>query len=150
VVIRRTLKRSEVISFFKSLSPTREVEARLAKWHRQNPLSQLLATIPGVGIMAASAIAATVGDPSLFKAGRQFAAWLGMTPRQNSTGGKERSGRTSKRGDKYIRYLLIMGAAAALRLACNRPIRDGEWVRGRLARRPTKVVTWHWPTRPRG
>jgi transposase len=67
----------------------------------------LLATIPGVGIMAASAIAATVCDPNLFRSGREFAAWLGMTPRQNSSGGKERLGRTSKRGDKYIRYLLV-------------------------------------------
>ena len=92
---------------------TREIEARLAKWHRQSPLSQTLATIPGVGIMGASAIAATVTDSSLFKSGREFAAWLGMTPRQNSSGGKERLGRTSKRGDKYIRSLLIAGAVGA-------------------------------------
>ena len=65
---------------------TREIETRLAKWHRESPVSQLLATIPGVGIMGASAIAATVADPSLFKSGREFAAWLGMTPRQNSSG----------------------------------------------------------------
>lgn len=119
---------------------TREIEARLAKWHRQSPLSQLLATIPGVGIMGASAIAATVVDPSLFKSGREFAAWLGMTPRQNSSGGKERLGATSKRGDKYIRSLLIAGAVAVLRHVRNRPTRDGEWVRGLLARKPTKVA----------
>ena len=118
----------------------REIEARLAKWHRQSPLSQMLATIPGVGIMGASAIAATVTDSSLFKSGREFAAWLGMTPRQNSSGGKERLGRTSKRGDKYIRGLLIAGAVAVLRHARNRPTRDGEWVRGLLARKPTKVA----------
>ena len=62
--------------------------------------------------MSASAIAATVADPQLFKSGREFAAWLGMTPRQNSSGGKERLGRTSKRGDKYICSLLIAGAVS--------------------------------------
>jgi transposase len=118
----------------------RDIEARLAKWHRESAVSQLLATVPGVGIMGASAIAATVMDPSLFKSGREFAAWLGMTPRQNSSGGKERLGRTSKRGDKYIRSLLIAGAVAVLRHARNRPTRDGEWVRGLLARKPTKVA----------
>ena len=118
----------------------REIEGRLAKWHRQHQVSQLLATLPSVGIMGASAIAATVADPSLFRSGREFAAWLGMTPRQNSSGGKERLGRTSKRGDKYIRSLLIAGAVAVLRHARNRPTRDGEWVRALLARKPTKVA----------
>jgi len=90
--------------------------------------------------MGASAIAATVADPSLFRSGREFAAWLGMTPRQNSSGGKERLGRTSKRGDKYIRSLLTAGAVAVLRHARRRPTRDGEWVRALLARKPTKLA----------
>jgi transposase len=77
----------------------REIEKRLARWHRQSQVSQRLATVPGVGIMGASAVAATVTDPHLFKSGREFAAWLGMTPRQHSSGGKERLGSTSKRGD---------------------------------------------------
>jgi transposase len=118
----------------------REIEAGLAKWHRESPVSQRLATVPAVGLMGATAIAATVTDPHLFKSGREFAAWLGMTPRQNSSGGKERLGRTSKRGDKYIRSLLIAGAVAVLRHARNRPTRDGDWVRGLLARKPTKVA----------
>src|SRR5271165_7143107 len=118
----------------------REIELRLARWHRQNRVSQLLATVPGVGIMGASAIAATVADPSLFRSGREFAAWLGMTPRQNSSGGKERLGRTSKRGDKYIRSLLIAGAVAILRHARNRTTKDAAWVRSLLARKPTKVA----------
>jgi transposase len=79
--------------------------------------------------MGASAIAATVSDPSLFRSGREFAAWLGVTPRQNSSGGKERLGRTSKRGDKYIRSLLVAGAVAVLRHARERATKDGEWVR---------------------
>lgn len=118
----------------------RQIEAKLAKWHRSNRVSKLLATVPGVGIMGASAIAATVSDPNLFRSGREFAAWLGMTPRQNSSGGKERLGRTSKRGDKYIRCLLVAGAVAVLRHARNRATKDAEWVRALLARRPAKVV----------
>jgi transposase len=118
----------------------RQIELRLTRWHRQSRVSQLLATVPGVGIMGASAIAATVADPSLFRSGREFAAWLGMTPRQNSSGGKERLGRTSKRGDKYIRSLLIAGAVAVLRHARNRPTRDGAWVRALMERKPTKVA----------
>jgi transposase len=123
-----------------TMTRVRQIELRLTQWHRQSRVSQLLATVPGVGIMGASAIAATVADPSLFRSGREFAAWLGMTPRQNSSGGKERLGRTSKRGDKYIRSLLIAGAVAVLRHARNRPTRDGQWVRALMERKPTKVA----------
>jgi transposase len=123
-----------------TMARVREIEVRLARWHRESQVSRLLATVPGVGIIGASAIAATVTDPSLFRSGREFAAWLGMTPRQNSSGGKERLGRTSKRGDKYIRSLLTAGAVAVLRHARNRPTRDGEWVRALLARKPTKLA----------
>src|SRR5215470_14083409 len=123
-----------------TMARIREIEGRLAIWHRQSRVSRLLATVPGIGIMGASAIAATVTDPSLFRSGREFAAWLGMTPRQNSSGGKERLGRTSKRGDKYIRSLLIAGAVAVLRHARNRPTRDGAWVRTLMERKPTKVA----------
>jgi transposase len=123
-----------------TMARVREIELRLTRWHRQSQLSRLLATVPGVGIMGASAIAATVVDPSLFRSGREFAAWLGMTPRQNSSDGKERLGRTSKRGDKYIRSLLTAGAVAVLRHARNRPTRDGAWVRAMMERKPTKVA----------
>ena len=123
-----------------TMARIREIEGRLVQWHRQSRVSRLLATVPGVGIMGASAIAATVADPSVFRSGREFAAWLGMTPRQNSSGGKERLGRTSKRGDKYIRGLLTAGAVAVLRHARNRLTRDGEWVRALLARKPTKLA----------
>lgn len=116
------------------------IEMRLARWHRNSAVSRLLATVPGIGIMGATAIAATVTDPLLFRSGREFAAWLGMTPRQNSSGGKERLGRTSKRGDKYIRCLLVAGAVAVLRHTRYRTTKDAAWVRGLLARRPTKVA----------
>jgi transposase len=118
----------------------RQFEAELAKWHRENKTSKLLATIPGIGVMGASAIAATVTDPGMFGSGRDFSAWLGMTPRQNSSGGKERLGGVSKRGDKYIRRLLVTGAIAVIRHARTRATAEGEWLRGMLARKPAKVV----------
>ncbi len=138
------LARSILLTIVDQLHDTaarvRDIEIRLTKWHKESRVSQLLASIPGIGIMAATAIAATVSDPSLFRSGREFAAWLGMTPRQNSSGGKERLGRTSKRGDKYIRCLLVAGAVAVLRHTRTRTTKDAAWVRGLLARRPAKVV----------
>jgi transposase len=118
----------------------REFDAKLAKWHREDKTSKLLATIPGVGVMGASAIAATVTDPGMFSSGRDFSAWLGMTPRQNSSGGREKHGGVSKRGDKYIRRLLVGGALAVIRHARGRTTPEGEWVRSLLARKPVKVV----------
>src|SRR6185312_9216442 len=90
----------------------REVEIKLLAWHRANPASRRLESIPGIGPITASAIVATVGDPRQFKSGRQFAAWLGLVPQQRSSGGKERLGGISKRGDGYIRRLLVHGARA--------------------------------------
>jgi transposase len=81
----------------------REIKA----WHKMNETSRRLATIPGIDFITASAIAATVLDPSFFKSGREFAAWVGLTPRQNSSGSKERLGRISKKGNTYIRRLLV-------------------------------------------
>jgi transposase len=138
--LARSILRLIVAQLNDTQAKIHQVEARLARWHRNSRLSRLLATIPGVGIMSASAITATVCDPNLFRSGREFAAWLGMTPRQNSSGGKERLGRTSKRGDKYIRCLLVAGAVAILRHARTRATKDAEWVRGMLARKPAKVV----------
>ncbi len=118
--VARTILRVVVDQLHDAMLRLHEIELRLARWHRANRLSQLLATIPRIGIMGATAIAATVTDPALFRSGREFAAWLGMTPRQNSSGGKERLGGTSKRGDKCIRRLLISGAVAVLRHTRNR------------------------------
>jgi transposase len=138
--LARSILRLIVAQLDDTQAKVRQIEARLAQWHRNSRLSKLLATVPGVGIMGASAIAATVSDPSLFRSGQEFAAWLGMTPRQNSSGGKERLGRTSKRGDKYIRSLLVAGAVAVLRHARERAPKDGEWVRAMLARKPAKLA----------
>jgi transposase len=84
-----------------------ELETQLVAWHKNNPVSQRLATIPGIRPVIATAIAATVADPSTFRSGREFAAWLGLVPRQHSTGGKARLGGISKRGDSYLRRLLV-------------------------------------------
>jgi transposase len=138
--LARSILRLIVAQLNDTEAKVRQLEARLAQWHRNSPLSKLLATVPGVGIMTASAIAATVSDPNLFRSGREFAAWLGMTPRQNFSGGKERLGGTSRRGDKYIRCLLVAGAVAVLRHARNRATKDAEWVGAMLAQKPAKVV----------
>jgi transposase len=101
-------------------------------------VSHRLATIPGVGPLIATAIAATVPDATAFSTARQFAAWIGLVPRQNSTGGKPRLGRISKQGDAYLRRLLIIGAQSALRWA--RPAKSSAWTTAILGRRPRKVV----------
>jgi transposase len=90
------------------------LEAQILAWHKNNPVSQRLATIPGIGPIIATAIAATVPDPSVFRNGREFAAWLGLVPKQNATGGKARLGGISKRGDSYLRRILVNGAHAVL------------------------------------
>ena len=136
--LARSILQTIVDQLRDTMSRVHEIEVRLTRWHKDSKVSRLLATVPGIGIMGATAIAATVSDPSLFRSGREFAAWLGMTPRQNSSGGKERLGRTSKRGDKYIRSLLVAGAVAVLRHTRNRTTE--RWVRGLLTRRPTKVA----------
>jgi len=117
------------------------VEGELMAWHRANEVSRRLATIPGVGPITASAIVATVGDATQFKSGRQFAAWLGLVPQQRSSGGKERLGRISKRGDGYIRRLMIHGARAVVGWRKRRPLAGDPWLAGLLARRPVNVAT---------
>jgi len=99
-----------------------------------------LETIPGVGVLTATAIAATVTDPSHFRSGREFAAWLGLVPRQNSSGGKKRLGHMSKMGDGYLRSLLFVGATAVIRFARSKSSLGTTWINGLLARKPAKLV----------
>jgi transposase len=99
-----------------------------------------LSAIPGVGLITATAIVATIGDASQFSCGRQLSAWLGIVPKQNSSGGKERLGRISKHGDGYIRRLLVHGARAVLRWSRKDKEKRSLWLEGILARRPTNVV----------
>jgi transposase len=118
----------------------RKMEREIVAWCRHNDASRRLMTIPGIGPITASAIAAAVPDASLFRSGRQFAAWLGLTPRAHSSGGKERLGGISKQGDGYIRRLLITGATAVIRMA-----RQGNpskvWAARLLERKPARLVS---------
>lgn len=116
------------------------IERKILTWHRSNVQSRRLATLPGVGPITASAIAATITDASLFRSGRDLAAWIGLVPRQNSSGGKERLGHISKKGDPYIRRLLVIGAHAVLRFARNGKSATTKWAAALLARKPYKLA----------
>lgn len=116
-----------------------ELEAQIQLWHRDNSASQKLAKIPGIGPITASATVASVGDARNFKNGRQLAAWLGIVPRQHSTGGKSTLQGISKRGDTYLRTLLIHGARAVIRVAERKPNAD-PWLKSLLARRHKNVA----------
>ena len=117
------------------------LERRLLVWHRQDQASQRLATIPGVGIITATALAATITDPSAFRSGREFSAFRGLGPRQNSSGGKERLGRMSKMGDGYLRKLLVVGATSVIRRARTSTSPSAAWIQSLLERRPARLVT---------
>src|SRR5204863_8560839 len=93
------------------------IEKRLVVQHRANEASKRLESVPGIGIIGASAIAATVTDPNAFRSGRGFSAWVGLVPRQDSTGGKQKLGPISKQGDRYLRRILVVGAHSVLWLA---------------------------------
>ena len=118
------------------------LEAKIASHARQDATARRLATIPGIGPITASLIAATVGDNiSAFKSARHFAAWLGLVPRQHSTGGKTRLGRITKAGNTEIRRLLVLGATSMAWRAAHWNSKAGLWVQGVLARRPARLVT---------
>jgi transposase len=115
------------------------LDHELILWHRSNELSTRLATIPGVGPVTATALAASVTDPSMFRSGREFAAFLGLVPRQASSGGKEKLGRISKMGDRYLRTLLVVGASAVLRHA-RKGSASKAWAQALLDKKPFKLV----------
>jgi transposase len=119
----------------------RKIEIELLAWHRTSAVSQRLESIPGVGFITATALAATVGDARAFRSGRQFAAWLGLVPRQNSSGGKERLGGISKMGDRYLRHLLVVGATAIVRYTKRKATPVSIWANRLLERKPARLVT---------
>ena len=114
-----------------------QFDARISAWRRQSEASRRAAEVPGVGTLTASAAIATMGDPHVFDSGRGFAAWLGMTPGQHGTGGKQRLLGITKRGDSYLRKLFVHGARAIV--GTHRPGTD-PWLDGLLARRPKNVA----------
>ena len=113
------------------------IERRIKLWHRSNAASRKIAEIPGVGVLSATAVVAAMGDPAAFRSGREFAAWLGLVPRHSGTGGRVRMLGISKRGDRYLRTLLIHGARAVLTRSKTPP----EWALRLAERRPANVVT---------
>ena len=116
-----------------------DLEKDLVVWSRDDQVVKCLQTIPGIGIITASALVASVTDPHQFTSGRQFAAWLGLTPRANSSGGKERLGRISKMGDQYLRRLLVNGMTSRLRWLHRHP-EAHPWAVKLLRRKPAKLV----------
>jgi len=117
------------------------LEKQIVAWHRNCEASRNLATIPGIGPITASVLAATVCDPTLFKNGRHLAAWLGLVPRQNSSGGKDRLGHITKAGNPYIRRLLVTGATGVIRYARGKAPGEAMWLKGLLERKPPRLVT---------
>ncbi len=117
----------------------KSIERRIIAQHRSDEASKRLRSIPGIGIVGATAIAATVPDPKVFRSGRDFAAWIGIVPRQDSTGGKQKLGPISKQGDQYLRRILVVGAHAVLKRARHQPEKY-PWVTRLLARKPFRVV----------
>ncbi|WP_444861036.1 IS110 family transposase [Caballeronia sordidicola] len=117
----------------------RELEAQIQAWHRENDASCKLAKVPGIGPITASALIASIGDATSFANGRQLAAWLGLVPRQNSSGGKNVLLGISKRGDTYLRTLLIHGARSVIQAASRKEQKEG-WLQRLLARRNWNVA----------
>ena len=115
-------------------------EREILLWHRSNEASRRLTSIPGIGPVIATALIASVSDPSIFKSGREMAAWIGLVPRQNSTGGKERLGRISKQGDHYLRWLLVAGAMAVIRQGRKTNFATRPWLAELAETKPTKVA----------
>ncbi len=115
------------------------IEKRIIVQHRSNEASKRLESIPGIGIVGATAIAATVPDPKVFRSGRDFAAWIGLVPREDSTGGKQKLGPISKQGDRYLRRILVVGAHAVLKRARQQPEKY-PWLTQLLGRKPFRVV----------
>jgi transposase len=109
-------------------------------WHRSNETSKRLDDIPGVGPALATALVASIANPKAFRSGRDFSAWIGLVPRQHSSGGKDRLGSISKQGDRYIRGLFVAGALAVIRYAKIHGTKHRPWLTALLARRPTKVA----------
>lgn len=116
------------------------IERELAESQQVNSMAKLLSSIPGIGPITATALAATVPDATMSRSGREFAAWLGLTPKQNSTGGKDWFGRITKQGDSYLRHLLVIGARTVVRYPKARSRVEGGWIEALLERRRPMVV----------
>ena len=117
-----------------------DADRRVLAWHRSSKTSKRLEAIPGVGPLVATALVASVPDPTVFRSGRDLSAWIGLVPKQNSTGGKERLGSISKAGNRYLRQLLVVGALSVIRRAKQLGYTRHPWLVRLMERRSTKVA----------
>ena len=117
-----------------------EFDRMITAWHRSSEISRRLDDCPGVGPALATALVASVADPRAFRSGRNFSAWIGLVPKQRSSGGKDRLGSISKQGDRYLRGLFVAGALAVIRYAKIHGTKHRPWLTALLTRRPTKVA----------
>jgi len=136
-VVLKSLSQHLLALHARILDLDKEIAASASKDHR----IKLLQTIPGIGPINASAIVATIGSAHQFKSGRDLAAWIGLTPLNKSSGGKERLGKISRMGDRYLRQLLVVGMMARVRAARSRPDRVDPWTASILERKPTRLAT---------
>lgn len=133
---------SELVRNFATLEEQiKRLEVEILAHNRASELSRRLAAVPGIGPITAFALSASVPDAGAFRSGRHFAAWIGLTPRQHSSGGQERLGHISKMGNQDLRRLLVMGATSILRRAAKEQTPQGQWLRNLLARKPARLVT---------
>ena len=117
-----------------------DFDRMIRAWHRSSEMSMRLDDCPGVGPALATALVATVADPKAFRSGRNFSAWIGLVPKQHSSGGRDKLGSISKQGDRYLRGLFVAGALAVIRYAKIHGTGHRPWLTSLLARRPTKVA----------
>ena len=117
-----------------------EFDRLIMAWHRSNQVSKRLDEVPGVGPALATALVGSIADPKAFRSGRDFSAWIGLVPKQHSSGGREKLGGISKQGDRYLRSLFVAGALAVIRYAKKRGSKHRPWLAALLARKPTKVA----------
>ena len=117
-----------------------EFDRKIMAWHRSNETSKRLDEVPGIGPALATALVASIATPKAFRSGRDFSAWIGLVPTQNSSGGREKLGGISKQGDRYLRSLFTAGALAVIRYARIHGTTHRPWLAALLARRPTKVA----------
>jgi transposase len=117
-----------------------EFDRQIVAWHRSNETSRRLDDIPGVGPALATALVGSIADPKVFRSGRNFSAWIGLVPKQHSSGGKDRLGSISKQGDRYLRSLFVAGALSVIRYAKIHGTKHRPWLTALLARKPTKVA----------
>jgi transposase len=113
---------------------------RILGWQRTNETAKRLVALPGVGPTLATALVASVADPKVFRSGRDFSAWVGLVPKQNSSGGKVKLGNVSKQGDRYLRSLFAVGALAVIKYAKQHGTQHRPWLAKLLERRPTRVA----------